>query len=43
MSCIRYAENKGRAEVAKALKENGVDIAIICETTKLTAEEIEKL
>ncbi len=59
MSCIRYAENKGRAEgraegrvegraegrveVAKALKAKGVDVAIICETTKLSADEVDKL
>ena len=47
MSCIRYTENKGRAEgrveVAKALKAKGVDVAIICETTKLSAEEVGKL
>ena len=36
-------EASGRAAVAKALKDKGVDIEIIAETSGLSVEEIEKL
>lgn len=59
MSCIEFAENRGRTEgreegrvegriegkteVAKALKNKGVDMELICQTTGLSIEQIEKL
>ena len=54
MSCIEFAENRGRTEgreegrvegkteVAKALKNKGVDMELICQTTGLSIEQIEK-
>ena len=67
MSCIEFAENKGRTEgreegraegreegreegraeekikVAKAFKEKGVSVELICQCTGLSIEQIEKL
>lgn len=55
MSCIEFAENRGRTEgreegrvegkteVAKALKNKGVDMELICQTTGLSIKQIEKL
>ena len=55
MSCIEFAENRGRTEgreegrvegkteVAKALKNKGVGMELICQTTGLSIEQIEKL
>ena len=47
MSCIEFAETKGRAEgmidAAKVLKAKGVDYEIISQSTRLSVEEIEKL
>ena len=55
MSCIEFAENKGRTEgleegriegrieVAKALKNKGLDMELICQATSLSIEQIEKL
>ena len=51
MSCIEFAENRGRAEgilkgkidAAKVLKAKGVDFEIISQSTNLSIEEIEKL
>ena len=63
MSCIEFAENRGRTEGleegrkegreegmvegkiegAKALKNKGVDMELICQTTGLSIEQIEKL
>ena len=55
MSCIEFAENKGREEgrkegrseekieVAKAFKEKGVSVELICQCTDLSIEQIEKL
>jgi DNA repair protein RadC len=34
---------KGKIEMAKRLKEKGIDIAVISETSGLSKEEIEKL
>ena len=51
MSCIEFAENKGRAEgietgihtVAKKLKAQNVPVQIIMESTGLSIEQINQL
>ena len=51
MSCIEFAENRGRTEgreegkieVAKVLKNKGLDIELIYQATGLSIEQIEKL
>lgn len=51
MSCIEFAENRGRTEgreegkieVAKVLKSKGSDMELICQATGLSIEQIEKL
>ena len=40
---IWYERNEARKEVAKEMKKKGIAIETICEVTKLTKEEIEKI
>jgi len=40
---IEYAKKEKTVEMAKKLKEKGIDIAVISETSGLSKEEIEKL
>ena len=40
---IEYAKKEKAVEMAKKLKEKGIDIAVISETSGLSKEEIEKL
>ena len=40
---IRYAEKKGKLEMARKLKELGVDIATIAKSSGLTEEQIKAL
>jgi predicted transposase/invertase (TIGR01784 family) len=42
-SVIETAKNDAKVEIATRLKQKGVDIEIIAETTGLTKEQIEKL
>jgi len=42
-SVIETARKERAIEIAKCLKQKGVDLQIISETTGLTKEEIEKL
>ena len=40
---IGYCSRQKQLEIAKKLKEKGIDLAIIAEVAGLTKEEIEKL
>ena len=40
---IMEGENKERLKIAKKLKDEKVEISVICNTTGLTKEEVEKL
>jgi len=40
---IELGEKKGKCDMAKVLKDNGVDIGIIIKSSGLSREEIEKL
>ena len=42
-SIIETAKKEGKIEVAKRLKQKGIDVQTIVDTTGLTKEEIEKL
>lgn len=42
-SILETAKNEERMDIAKRLKQKGVDIKIITKTTELTKEQIEKL
>ena len=47
MSCIKFAETKGEAkskfEIAKSMKNKGLDIALIAECAGLSVEEIKNI
>ena len=47
MSCIKFAETKGEAkskfEIARSMKNKGLDIALIAECTGLSVEEIKNI
>lgn len=42
-SVLETAKREERFEIAKRLKQKGVDIELIVETTELSKEEVEKL
>ena len=43
MSCLEMAEERGVKNVAKSMKTDGVDYAVISKYTNLTIAEIDKL
>ena len=43
MSCLEMAEERGVNNVAKSMKTDGVDYAVISKYTNLTIAEIDKL